>query len=252
MQCAGAEGRHAMHDRPTGNMVSAAFDHYHSQAGRGASRRTCTSIRTSSSSTRPGPGGRPHQGRGVLRHQAGRRVLHRRLLLEAGRRSCEAMGFVIDRRGGKEWEIAGIPQSMIDKFNKRRDEIEAEHQRRLQDDPDYRPEYKHELAAKTRGEEAEGADAGGAARSMGRSAHRRRTRRPGGGLSPEDRRRRGGDGGGSRGLCDPSLLRAGSVVSERELVRVALLYGLGDVSAEQVAGGVRRPGRAAGRARTAG
>ena len=60
------------------------------------------------------------------------------------------MGYAIDRRGGKEWEIAGIPQSMIDKFNKRSDEIEAEHRRRLRDDPDYREAYKHELAAKTR------------------------------------------------------------------------------------------------------
>ena len=66
----------------------------------------------------------------------------------AGR--LEAMGYAIDRRGGKEWEIAGIPQSMIDKFNKRSDEIEDEHQRRMKEDPGYLPEYKHELAAKTR------------------------------------------------------------------------------------------------------
>ena len=39
---------------------------------------------------------------------------------------------------------------MIDNFNKRSDEIEAEHRRRMRDDPDYRAEYKDELAAKTR------------------------------------------------------------------------------------------------------
>jgi hypothetical protein len=37
----------------------------------------------------------------------------------------EGLGFVIDRRGGNEWEIAGIPQSMIDKFSKRTAQIEA-------------------------------------------------------------------------------------------------------------------------------
>lgn len=65
-------------------------------------------------------------------------------------RRLETMGYAIDRRGGKEWEIAGIPQSMIDKFTKRSEEIEAEHRRRLRDDPGYREAYKHELAAKTR------------------------------------------------------------------------------------------------------
>jgi conjugative relaxase-like TrwC/TraI family protein len=36
----------------------------------------------------------------------------------------EAMGYGIDRRGGKEWEIAGVPQSAIDTFSKRTDEVE--------------------------------------------------------------------------------------------------------------------------------
>lgn len=60
------------------------------------------------------------------------------------------MGYVIDRRGGKAWEIAGVPQSVIDKFSKRTDEVEAEHADRLLNDPDYRPGNKHELGAKTR------------------------------------------------------------------------------------------------------
>ena len=65
-------------------------------------------------------------------------------------RKLEAMGYFIDRRGGKEWEIAGVPQSVIDKFSKRTDEVEEEHEQRLASDPDYRAEYKHELGAKTR------------------------------------------------------------------------------------------------------
>ena len=38
----------------------------------------------------------------------------------------EALGYAIDRRGGNEWEIAGVPQSAIDKFSKRTAQIEAE------------------------------------------------------------------------------------------------------------------------------
>ena len=41
----------------------------------------------------------------------------------------EALGYVIDRRGGKEWEIAGVPQSAIDTFSKRTTQIEAEAER---------------------------------------------------------------------------------------------------------------------------
>ena len=38
----------------------------------------------------------------------------------------EALGYAIDRRGGNEWEIAGVPQSTIDTFSKRTAQIEAE------------------------------------------------------------------------------------------------------------------------------
>ena len=39
-------------------------------------------------------------------------------------RNLEKLGFVIDRQGGKKWEIAGITQAMIDIFSKRKDEVE--------------------------------------------------------------------------------------------------------------------------------
>lgn len=42
----------------------------------------------------------------------------------------EAMGYVIDRRGGKEWEIAGVSQRLLDVFSKRTEEIDAEAERR--------------------------------------------------------------------------------------------------------------------------
>jgi conjugative relaxase-like TrwC/TraI family protein len=60
--------------------------------------------------------------------------------------SLEAMGYAIDRRGGKAWEIAGVSQSMIDTFSKRTDEIEDEARRRGVTDAD----RKAELGAKTR------------------------------------------------------------------------------------------------------
>src|SRR5262249_565827 len=62
----------------------------------------------------------------------------------------EGMGYAIERRGGKAWEIAGVQQSVIDKFSKRTEEVEAEHADRLLNDPDYQPANKHELGAKTR------------------------------------------------------------------------------------------------------
>ena len=40
-------------------------------------------------------------------------------------KKLEGLGYAIDRRGGTEWEIAGVPQSMIDKFSKRTKKIEA-------------------------------------------------------------------------------------------------------------------------------
>lgn len=58
----------------------------------------------------------------------------------------EALGYGIDRRGGNEWEIAGIPQSMIDKFSKRTAQIEAEAKRLGITDP----AAKSRLGAKTR------------------------------------------------------------------------------------------------------
>ncbi len=150
----------------------------------------------------------------------------------AGR--LEAMGYAIDRRGGKEWEIAGIPQSMIDKFNKRSGEIEDEHQRRLREDPDYLPEYKHELAAKTRcGKQKE------LTPEQLRAAWDTQ-------LTDDERealaRVHAGKIAGGPDVTPQQAVdfairhcfERESVVPERELKRVALLYGLGDVTLEEV------------------
>lgn len=58
----------------------------------------------------------------------------------------EALGYAIDRRDDKEWEIAGVPQSVIDTFSKRTERIEAEARKRGITDPG----EKSELATKTR------------------------------------------------------------------------------------------------------
>ena len=56
------------------------------------------------------------------------------------------LGYAIDRRGGGKWEVAGVPQTVIDKFSKRTDEIEDEAKRLSIADPG----RKAELGAKTR------------------------------------------------------------------------------------------------------
>jgi conjugative relaxase-like TrwC/TraI family protein len=61
-------------------------------------------------------------------------------------RNLQELGFVIDRKGGKKWEIAGISQSMIVKFSKRKDEVEDAARRLGITDP----AEKAELGAKTR------------------------------------------------------------------------------------------------------
>lgn len=38
-------------------------------------------------------------------------------------RNLVGLGYGIDKRGGKEWELAGVLQSMIDTFSKRRDQV---------------------------------------------------------------------------------------------------------------------------------
>ncbi len=61
-------------------------------------------------------------------------------------RELENLGFVIDRQGGKKWEVAGITPSMIDTFSKRKDEVEDAARRLNITDP----ALKAELGARTR------------------------------------------------------------------------------------------------------
>ena len=157
-------------------------------------------------------------------------------------RRLEELGYAIDRRGGKQWEIAGIPQSMIDKFTKRSEEIEAEHRRRLRDDPSYREAYKHELAAKTRSPKqkeltpeqlraAWDAQLTDDERNALAAVYRREAS-AGMGVTAQQ----------AVAFAIGHCFDKESLVPERKLVATALFHGLGSVTAEDVRDELERQG----------
>ena len=146
----------------------------------------------------------------------------------------EGLGYSIDRKGGKQWEIAGVPQRVIDQFSKRTEEVEAEHQARLLNDPDYRPENRHELGAKTRSKkqkeltEGELRDAWFAQLQDGdrealAAVHGKRVAKTPA-VTPSQ----------ALAFAIEHLGEQQSVWTERELQRVALLHGLGHVSLDKI------------------
>jgi conjugative relaxase-like TrwC/TraI family protein len=153
-------------------------------------------------------------------------------------RELEKLGFVIDRQGGKKWEIAGIPASMVEKFKKRTDEVEDEAGRRGIVDA----ARKAELGAKTRSRKqkeltpAELREAWDAQLTDGeRDA-----------LAAVYRR----DASGGPPVTAPEAVAFAlahiseklSVFPERELKRVALFYGLGNLTPDQVVAELPRQG----------
>jgi conjugative relaxase-like TrwC/TraI family protein len=152
-------------------------------------------------------------------------------------RELEKLGFVIDRRGGKKWEIAGISDAMIAKFKKRTDEIEDEAARQGITDP----RRKGELGAKTRSKknkelspeqlrmawDAQLTD--GERDALGRVYARQidGTAEVTPAAAVEF----------AINHCSEKL----SVIPERELKRVALLHGLGHVTPDQIDLELRSP-----------
>jgi conjugative relaxase-like TrwC/TraI family protein len=144
--------------------------------------------------------------------------------------NLEKLGFAVTKTGGKGWEISGISPELIFKFSKRQQQIEAEAKRLGITDP----EEKGELAAKTRS---------GKQKELTRSELREAWDAQ---LSDDDREalaavyRREAEGGPKVSAGEAvayareHCFYREAVVSEKELVRVALLYGLGDVTADQV------------------
>lgn len=116
----------ADYDRTTGNVLTAGFDH--------------ATARPKNSDTLPDPHWHKHllvwnathdpvedrikagQLGNVVRDKGYYRAAFYARLAD----KLEGMGYGIDRRGGNEWEIAGVLQSTIDKFSKRTAQIEAE------------------------------------------------------------------------------------------------------------------------------
>ena len=137
----------AQHDRPTGNLLSAAFDHSTSRPVDGGVPDPQWHTHVFCFNATEDTVGRADQGRGILRH-----ILRDKAYYEAAFFSRLAKGLAGCRirhrppgEGGK-WEIAGLPQSVIDKFSKRTDEIEAAAERLGITDA----RRKGELGAKTR------------------------------------------------------------------------------------------------------
>jgi conjugative relaxase-like TrwC/TraI family protein len=143
----------------------------------------------------------------------------------------EQRGFAIDRRANGKWEIAGLPQSLLDKFSKRTGEVEAE--------------------AARLGMTGEAEKAGLGAKTRSRKSKE---------LTPDELRQawlaqltdderdalarvHGKEIAADQpvtakdavGYALAHLSEKHSVFAERELMRVALLHGLGHITPEQVA-----------------
>lgn len=150
----------------------------------------------------------------------------------------EAMGYAIDRRGGMEWEIAGIPQAMIDKFSKRTEQIDAEAEKRGITDAARKATLGAEIRSKKQKELSMGElrqlwnaqlDDGDRAALV---AVYRKEIAQGPAVTPEV-------------AVEFAIAHCGeqnSVWAERELMAVALMRGLGDVSVGQITAELPRHG----------
>ena len=150
----------------------------------------------------------------------------------------EKLGFRIERQGGKQWKVAGITQAMINTFSKRKDEIE-------------------DIAAKL------GITDAALKAELGATTRRRKNKE----LTPEQLREAwwaqltDADRDAlarvyARDIAPDRPMTAGEAVSfaiahlseqqsafpERDLLRVAMLHGLGDVTPEQITAELPRQG----------
>jgi conjugative relaxase-like TrwC/TraI family protein len=138
----------------------------------------------------------------------------------------EGLGYTIDRRGDTDWEIAGVPQSVIDKFSKRTTQIDGEAEKRGITDKARKAELGAQIRAKkqkelTMPELRKGWDTQltDGERDALAAVYRREV--------PADRGVTAGEAVEyAISHCSEQL----SVVPERELKRVALLHGLGSVT----------------------
>ena len=219
------ERRHgADHDVPTGNLAFAAFHHTTSRptAGRVPDMNEHSHLVVFNATRRPD--GEILAGQfGPLKRDG---EYYSAVFDSLYARGLERLGFSIDRRGGKKWEIAGIPQSAVDTFSKRTDEIEAEAERLGIVDE----RQKAGLGAKTRSRKQKELTPAGLREAWNAqltdeerdalAAVYRRDVPAGRDISPVEAVRFAID------HCSEKL----SVIPARELKRVALLHGLGSVT----------------------
>jgi conjugative relaxase-like TrwC/TraI family protein len=227
----------AQHDRPTGNMLTASFGH---------------------STSRPVDGGVPDmhwhthvfcfnatedpvEGRikaGEFSHILRDKAYYEAAFFARLAKSLADAGYAIDRRADGKWEVAGVPQALIDKFSKRTEEIEAAAKRLGITDPD----RKGELGAKTRSKKNKeltpeqlraawlaqltDGERDALVKVFGRdvAAGKEVTARE------------------AVSFAIAHLSEQLSVFPEREVMRVAMLHGLGDVTPEEVARELPRQG----------
>ncbi len=150
----------------------------------------------------------------------------------------EGMGYAIDRRGGNEWEIAGVPQAVIDKFSKRTAQIEDEAEKQGITDAARKAELGAKIRARKQKEltlpelrKAWDGQLTDAERDALAAVYRKEVAK-GPVVTP------GQAAAFAIAHCSEQL----SVVPERELKRVALMHGLGSVTPDQVAGELPRHG----------
>lgn len=228
MQCRERRNE-ADHDVPTGNLAFAAFHHTTSRPvpGQVPDMNEHTHLVVFNATRRPD--GKIFAGQfGNLKRDG---EYYSAVFDSLYSRNLEKRGFAIARQGGKKWEIAGIPQAVIDKFSKRTDEIETEAER--QGIVDAR--RKAELGAKTRSrkqKELTPADLRKAWDAQLTDDERdalaavyRREPPPSSPVAAKDAV------AFAIAHCSEKL----SVIPERELKRVALLHGLGHVTPESIA-----------------
>lgn len=227
----------AQHDRRTGNLLSASFGHSTSRPVDGGipdpqwhTHVFCFNATEDTAEGRIKAGEFSH----ILRDKA----YYEAAFFSRLAKGLVDAGFAIDRRAGGKWEVAGIPQSVIDKFSKRTDEIEAAAERLGITDA----KSKGELGAKTRSKknkELTPEQLRSAWLAQLTDGERNALAKVYGQTIPMGKEVTATQ---AVGFAIAHLSEQLSAFPERELMRVALLHGLGNLTPEQVAAELPRQG----------
>ena len=230
----------ADHDVVTGSMLWAEFDHSTSRPVAGSAPDPHRHRHVLAFNVTRGDDGRLKAGQfGDIKRDG---EFYSAVFYSKLATRLEGLGYRVERRGGKEWGIAGVSRELEKTFSKRTGEVEAEHAERMASDPEYRPEDKYELGQKTRSrkqkeltqdqlrdawaEQLNGGDREALAAVYGREV-------------ASDLEVTAGE---AVTFAIAHLSERLSVFPERELMRVALLHGLGDVTPEEVRAELPRQG----------